>query len=90
MNKKKTPFQKLADKRRPALICEFRRICGSSRDSDVYLVKQILPVAPCVGELINIDGRPYIIRERSWALGTDASDGPLYCYLRLVPDRCKG
>jgi hypothetical protein len=37
--------------------------------------------APLVGENVNIDGHPYRVIERGWALG-DGTD--TYCYLRIV------
>lgn len=66
------------------IICEFRRICGSSKDSDRLLDRYHLPQVPDRGELINIAGEPYLIADRGWAID-DAIPCKLYCYLRLSP-----
>ncbi len=51
--------------------CEFRRCLGSSPDSEVPIARYYVPVVPTVGECINIDGNPYIVVERGWAVGGD-------------------
>lgn len=74
--------------------CEFRQICGSSRDTDLRIATLKLPAVPLPGEVINISGNPYVVHERGWAVGETTSgavwsmytDGepPLYCYLRVT------
>ncbi len=53
----------------------------SNRDSDEYVGRYEVPQAPNVGELINLDGNPYYVVERSWATAQDHEG--LYCYLRV-------
>lgn len=62
---------------------EFRRIVGASRDSDVFLWRGALPLVPAVGEVINIEGHPYVVFQRGWAVGGE--DSLLWCYIRLSP-----
>ena len=67
---------------------EFRLTMSHNRDSDKMIYKDKWPTAPIVGELVNLNGDPYIITERGWAasndLGVDQIDN-LYCYFRVSP-----
>ncbi len=66
--------------------CEFRLVCGGSRDADRFLAQFSAPAVPSVGEGINIDGEPYVVHERGWATTTPVSRDEaavMYCYLRV-------
>ena len=72
--------------------CEFRKINSASEAADTRLAQFTLPAVPSRGELINIDGNPYIVFERAWAVGNDPSllqedrtIDEMWCYLRVVP-----
>lgn len=58
---------------------------ASNKDADTLLGRFDLPVVPLPGELVNINGNPYIAIERGWAIGTDKPDtGRLFAYVRVV------
>ena len=66
------------------MTVEFRRITGCTRTSDVFLRRCELEAVPDRGEVINVEGEPYVVHERDWAVDRiDVSD--LYCYIRLSP-----
>jgi hypothetical protein len=72
--------------------CEFRKINSASGDADTRLAQFTLPAVPSRGELININGNPYIVFERAWAVGDDTDEphedctiDEMWCYLRVVP-----
>lgn len=52
-------------------VCEFRLICGSSRDADRFLGRYEMGGIPVPGEMISVDGYPYVVAERVWAVGRD-------------------
>lgn len=71
---------------------EFRRICGAAQHHDKFLVRVALDFVPNQGEMINIFGDPYVVRECGWSLDNDMdlSSSPvpaveLWCYIRLSP-----
>ncbi len=60
-------------------------------DNDRLLGWIYVPEAPAPGEAVNVNGEPYHVIERSWAveacdnpLTAVARKEPLYCYLRVV------
>lgn len=60
---------------------EFRRAATEHRDNDTFIMRADVSAVPDRGEVININGEPYRVIERGWAL---ASDQPgIYCYLRV-------
>jgi hypothetical protein len=68
-----------------ATICEFRYAPSIvNRDHDMAIRRHMpMLTVPLVGETVNIDGHPYKVIDRGWALG-DAKDPVSYCYLRIV------
>jgi hypothetical protein len=64
----------------------FDLITGSTKESDRFLARYSIPAIPQPGELINVDGDPYVVRERAWAIGESADGQPpqLCAYVRLV------
>jgi hypothetical protein len=70
-------------------MVEFRRVLGSTQDSDVFLCRVKLRTVPDKGELINIEGEPYVVWDRSWALEDVVPAPRVYCYIRLIPQRCE-
>jgi hypothetical protein len=62
---------------------EVRLITGASHDDYRYLARFDMVAVPAAGELFNIDGEPYIVRERGWAASTDGD--MLCCYLDVCP-----
>ena len=60
-------------------------ICGHSKDSDRTIFSQAWPQVPDVGELININGNPYIVYDRGWAASEDSIGERLYAFLRVSP-----
>lgn len=67
--------------------CEFRLICSSNKDADRYLARIPMPAVPDKGETININGNPFIVYERGWAVGSRAKDtieNGLFCYIRVT------
>jgi len=73
--------------------CEFRVICGSTKDSDRRVARYSLPVVPTRGDAINVLGNPYVVHNISWAAADvemkDDDDGlpakgNLWCYVRLA------
>jgi len=71
----------------PSVRCEFRLICGASRDADRFLGRAEVAIAPARGELVNLDGTPYVVHERGFALSTaktwEHAPRELYCFLRV-------
>jgi hypothetical protein len=65
------------------LIARFDLIKGSSKDADVFLHRQEIAAAPVPGELVNVNGNPYIVHERSWAVDKDDIEAT-YVFYRLV------
>ncbi len=55
---------------------------GSTSDADVFLMRCDIPAAPTSGETININGNPYLVKDRSWAVDDEFK---LFCYIRLLP-----
>lgn len=74
---------------RTHLVCvRFDRINRlSSREADTSgFAIRWLPAVPAVGEIVNIDGNPYLVHERGWAVGEmDDEQRSLYAYLRMLP-----
>jgi hypothetical protein len=75
---------------------EFRRAQTEHRDEDTFLVKVQLPAVPEAGELVNINGDPFRVIERSWAFGLVSGQcthllskefhelhNGLWCYVRV-------
>ncbi len=60
-------------------------VYGHSKDSDRTIYRGEWPQIPLTGELINLDGNPYIIHNRGWAVG---EANQLYSYLRVSPYQC--
>ena len=65
--------------------CQFRlRTPPATHSSDVMLKRATLPCVMNVGELVNIDGDPYRVIEREWAV----DDGDrVYCYMYVIASR---
>jgi hypothetical protein len=67
-------------------IVEFRLVCGPTAAHDQCLGRGLLPAVPAPGELVSVNGAPYVVHERSWALEVDFASTvarTLYCYLRV-------
>ena len=60
----------------------------SNHHADSIIGYANLPQVPAPGQLVNINGDPYIVHEIAWAVVTEPSDDPLYAYVRVVnPNR---
>jgi hypothetical protein len=68
-------------------LVEFRLICGSDRDTDQCLGHTQMSTVPVPGEVVNIDGEPYVVFERSWAVRLEETKS--YVYLRVCPFQAK-
>lgn len=66
------------------LVVEFRLTTGG-RDEYKVIFKSVWPIAPALGELVNLNGDPYIVTNRSWVASDDLGDRNIYCYLRVSP-----
>jgi hypothetical protein len=71
---------------RATVTAIYRVVSASNRDKDTLIGVFDLHQIPLVGELISIQGDPYIVRERSWEI--DETFRPEmthpFCYLRVV------
>ena len=66
------------------IITEFRLVQKlSTTDADRFIARIDLPETPGVGEVVNIDGDPYIVYEKGWAVGA-GKDRAVYCYIRVT------
>jgi hypothetical protein len=76
-------------RRRANLV--FRLTSGSGGEYKALGRLHDAPHVPAVGELVNIDGNPYIVTQRGWALDTDAGEEEgseaLWCYLTVSPSQ---
>ena len=64
------------------IICEFREIASGQEAGDKFLLRRELPAVPDKGELISVEGMPYVIFDRGWAIG---EEGDMFCYMRVSP-----
>lgn len=55
---------------------------ASNSDYDEFIYRKIMSSVPLPGELININGNPYIVVKRGWA--TDGECSSDYCYMTVV------
>lgn len=67
------------------VVVEFRLV-GATHESSRYIGRIEMPCVPALGELVNVDGHPYVAHRRSWALSTGEGeeDWPPFCYIDLV------
>ena len=57
-----------------------------ARGADRELGKAPMASVPAPGELVNVDGEPYIVFDRAWAVGTfGRGNVGSYAFLRLLP-----
>lgn len=63
------------------VIVDFRVICGSSRDYDRAIWHGELSAIPNRGDVISIDGSPFVVVEIGWA--ASSSDNNTFCYIRV-------
>lgn len=62
---------------------EFRIIRSlSNRDKDEYLETLDIQETPCEGQVVNINGSPYVVYSKSWAFDNECSVN--YCYIDLI------
>jgi hypothetical protein len=69
--------------------CRFDLNLGASLMQTRELLAVVLPAAPNVGELVNIEGTPYYVTHRAWAIATETdherwAPGLLYCYCTVT------
>jgi hypothetical protein len=69
--------------------CRFDLNLGASLMHTRELLAVTLPAVPKEGELVNIEGNPYYVMHRSWAIVTDTdhvrwAPGLLYCYCTVT------
>ena len=66
------------------IVAEFRLIQSlANRDMDKFIIRFEMPETPGKGECINIDGEPYIVYSKGWAIGGD-DDVNTYCYICVI------
>lgn len=68
-------------------IVEFRTIESSSRDGDRFLARVPMATVPTPGEIVSVDGNPYIVHDRGYSVRSATvqnDDGASYAYLRVV------
>ena len=66
------------------LICEFRMQTNAYKNSYEFKGQIEMPEAPLVGDTISIDGHPYNVISRGWAVSTERTDGKVYCYVTVL------
>lgn len=71
------------------ITVEFRRVLNHTPEGDAFLRRVVLTTVPNKGEVINIEGEPYVVYDRAWALEDIVPAPRVYCYIRLTPQRCK-
>lgn len=65
------------------IITEFRLIKSLyNRDKDEFIVRLELPETPNNGEIVNINGEPYIVQSKGWAFSDECTNH--YCYIDLI------
>lgn len=68
----------------------FRLIVSSNSDADEFICNVDLPTVPTQGEVVNVEGEPYIVHSRAWSvydvyLSTSGSKHGIACFIRLSP-----
>ena len=59
---------------------------ASNENYNKFLCWFDLEQVPNVGEVININGDPYLIANRGWAIDSESEDKGTYCYIDLWPN----
>jgi hypothetical protein len=66
-----------------AIITEFRLIKSlHKRDKDEFIERIELPETPAKGEVVNINGEPYIVYSKGWTFDNKCSKH--YCYIDVI------
>ena len=65
-----------------AIITEFRVIKSLANKDKEFVARVDMPETPLKGEVVNIEGSPYIVYRRGWALSGDST--VQYCYIDLI------
>lgn len=66
-----------------SIITEFRLIKSlHNRDKDVFVDRIELPETPDKGEVVNINGEPYVVYKKGWAFDHECTKH--YCYIDLL------
>ena len=66
-----------------SIITEFRLIKSlHNRDKDVFIERLVLPETPDKGEVVNINGEPYVVYNKGWAFDHECTKH--YCYIYLL------
>lgn len=60
---------------------EIRTVESSNAGGDRFLTRAPMTSVPAAGEIVNVNGNPYIVHDRSWAIGRDNNS---YAVLRVV------
>ncbi|HEC26721.1 MAG TPA: hypothetical protein ENI67_04845 [Gammaproteobacteria bacterium] len=64
-------------------ITEFRLINSlGNRDEDQFIAKFDLVETPGIGEVVNINGEPYVVYSKGWGFSDECQVE--YCYICLV------
>jgi hypothetical protein len=65
------------------IVTEFRLIKSlHNRDKDEFIARFDLSETPNKGEVVNINGEPYIVYCKGWAFGDECAVD--YCYIDLI------
>lgn len=66
-----------------AIITEFRLIKSlGDRGKDEFVERIELPETPSKGDVVNINGDPYVAYSKGWGFDGDCSKH--YCYIYLI------
>ena len=66
-----------------AIVTEFRLIQSLHNREDYIFVARIeLPETPDKGEVVNINGQPYVVYNKGWAFSDESTKH--YCYIDLL------
>ena len=66
-----------------AIITEFRLIKNlHNRDCDEFIARHEIPETPSIGEVVNINGDPYVVYGKGWGFSDDCEKH--YCYIDLI------
>ena len=64
------------------IVVEFRRIMTGDKTDDELVEKVGMTQVPLPGEVVNISGEPYIVRERAWKV--TQADLTAHAYVRVA------
>ena len=66
-----------------SIVTEFRLIKSlHNRDKDEFVDRLELPETPDKGDIVNINGEPYVVYKKGWAFSDESTKH--YCYIDLL------